>query len=176
MTEKALDKAHKEDPFQHLVLAAPTVDITNLDTSKVRPNDDIEKYKEEVIVSGQNMIITNSHVVQLDGNLSISSYGSSDASTASSIFDDEDEIDANPSPAILTPVPNQVATPGQPMQFEVKSGKHSYSSSLPLCMMLHARSLYNKADSFKMILREICPEITIVSETWERKRMNLDAL
>jgi hypothetical protein len=120
--------------------------------------------------------VANSHVVQLDGNLSLSSYGSSDASTTSSIFDDEDEIDGNPSPAILTHVPNQVTTPGQPMQFEVKSGKHSYSSSLPLCMMLNARSLYNKADSFKTILREICPEITIVSETWERKRINLDAL
>jgi hypothetical protein len=80
--------------------------------------------------------------VQLDGNLSISSYGSSDASiTSSSIFVDEDEIDANPSPAILAPVPNQVATPGQPMQFEVKSGKHSYSSSLPLCMMLKVHRL-----------------------------------
>jgi hypothetical protein len=58
VTEKALEKAHKEDPVQHLVLAAPTVDITNLDTSKVRPNDDIEQFKEEVIVSCQNMILT----------------------------------------------------------------------------------------------------------------------
>ena len=89
---------------------------------------------------------------------------------------DSDEVDSDPSPVILEPVSFQANVPGQPAQFDVKSGKHSYSSSLPLCMMLNARSVYNKVDRLKTMLREICPEITIVSETWERKRINLNTL
>ena len=43
-------------------------------------------------------------------------------------------------------------------------------------MMFNSRSVYNKIDNLKAILREIGPEITIISETWEKKRKNLDAL
>ena len=95
----------------------------------------------------------SSQIIQLDGNLSVPSSGSSDnmpdvSSTTSSYCDTDDEMDSNPTPAVLTPVPDQLTRPGQPIQLEVKPGKHNYSSSLPLCMMLNARSLYNKIDSF----------------------------
>ena len=40
----------------HLVLAAPTVDISNLDTSKVKPSDSTEIFKQKVGISCQNMI------------------------------------------------------------------------------------------------------------------------
>ena len=43
-------------------------------------------------------------------------------------------------------------------------------------MMLNARSLYNKADNFMNLLHQITPEITIVSETWERQRQSLENL
>ena len=38
-----------------LVMSAPTVDITNLDTSKLSPTDSTEAYQQKVIVSAQNM-------------------------------------------------------------------------------------------------------------------------
>ena len=111
-------------------------------------------------------------------SVSDSSLDSEDDSSSTETEDDSDsdEVDSDPSPVILEPVSCQANVPGQPAQFDVKSGKHSYSSSLPLCMMLNARSVYNKVDRLKTMLREICPEITIVSETWERKRINLNTL
>ena len=42
--------------YDHLVLSAPTVDITNLDTSKVKPSDDTEPLKKKVAASCQNMM------------------------------------------------------------------------------------------------------------------------
>ena len=38
----ALKKTHEDDPYSHLVLSAPTVDITNIDTSKLTENDNME--------------------------------------------------------------------------------------------------------------------------------------
>jgi hypothetical protein len=58
VTEKHLDEAPKEDTFKHLILAAPTVDITNLDTSRTKHKDNIEIFKQEVIISCQNMLTT----------------------------------------------------------------------------------------------------------------------
>ena len=43
-------------------------------------------------------------------------------------------------------------------------------------MMLNARSLYNKADSFRNLLYQIGPDFVIVSETWERQKQSLDNL
>ena len=43
-------------------------------------------------------------------------------------------------------------------------------------MMLNNRSVYNKKDNLKKLLKETGSEINIISETWERKRINLDAL
>ena len=42
--------------------------------------------------------------------------------------------------------------------------------------MLNSRSLYNKAVNFRTLLHEIGPDLTIVSETWERQRQSLDDL
>ena len=43
-------------------------------------------------------------------------------------------------------------------------------------MMLNARSLYNKAVNFMNLMHQITPEITIVSETWERQKQSLENL
>ena len=43
-------------PFDHLVLAAPTVDITNLDTARINPTDNTGWFKEKIEKSCQNMI------------------------------------------------------------------------------------------------------------------------
>ena len=39
-----------------MVLSAPTVDITNLDSSQLRPNDNTDAFQHQVIISCQNMI------------------------------------------------------------------------------------------------------------------------
>ena len=54
-TPAALADTPEEDPFSHLILAAPTVDISNQDTSKLSEMDNIEVYKQKVIVSCQNI-------------------------------------------------------------------------------------------------------------------------
>ena len=41
---------------------------------------------------------------------------------------------------------------------------------------MNARSLYNKIRNFKTLLYEVCPDIAIISETWERKRITLNKL
>ena len=41
---------------------------------------------------------------------------------------------------------------------------------------MNARSLYNKIRNFKTLLYEVCPDIVIISETWERKRITLNNL
>ena len=46
----------------------------------------------------------------------------------------------------------------------------------PLCIMLNARSLYNKRENFKTLQNQIGPDLSITSETWERKNQNLDDL
>ena len=42
--------------------------------------------------------------------------------------------------------------------------------------ILNARSLYNKSENFKTFIKELGVEIAIVSETWERQELSLDAL
>ena len=43
-------------PYRHLVLGAPTVDISNLDTSKVKPSDNIDGFKQKAEDSCKNMM------------------------------------------------------------------------------------------------------------------------
>ena len=101
----------------------------------------------------------------------------SESSSDESDYDTEDEVDPTPDPVILTPVPSQTpVVQGQPIQLEVASDENSPPSPLPLFMMLNARSLYNKPENFKNLLYQIAPEITMVSETWERQRQSLENL
>ena len=111
-----------------------------------------------------------SNIVQNDGNVSIASESDS---CVSSDYETDDEVDPIITPAILTPVPNQTLVQGQPIQLEVETGVEK-QTLLTLCMMLNARSLYNKSEHFKNLLHQIGPEITIVSETWERQKQSLE--
>ena len=87
-----------------------------------------------------------------DGTLNISS------STCSTEFETDDEVDPVPPPANF---------------FE---GNSEQTSKLPLCMLLNARSLYNKVNNFKKLLYEVAPDLAIVSETWERQNLGLEKL
>ena len=120
-----------------------------------------------------------SNIDQLDGNDSVVSDNLSDDSLSDDSFlnyDTDDEVDPILDPAVLAPVPNQVPVQGQPVQLEVVLDASTQPSPLPLCMMLNARSLYNKSQHFKTLLHQISPEITLVSETWERQRQTLENL
>ena len=55
ITESALLNTREDDEFNHLVIAAPSVDITNIDTSRVNKNDNVEVYKQNVVSSCQNI-------------------------------------------------------------------------------------------------------------------------
>ena len=69
VTPSALDACHEDDKFSHLILGAPTVDITNLDTSKLTELDNIEVYKQKAIVSSQNIFTVAKHALERHPNL-----------------------------------------------------------------------------------------------------------
>ena len=55
VTEAALGDTHEDDTFTHLVQSAPTVDISNLNTSKLTDEDNVEVFKQNVLISSKNM-------------------------------------------------------------------------------------------------------------------------
>jgi hypothetical protein len=69
VTPSALMKTWKEDEYTHLVVAAPTVDISNLDTSKLNPTDNIEYYRQEVVVSCKNIFNVAHEALKNKSNL-----------------------------------------------------------------------------------------------------------
>ena len=101
----------------------------------------------------------------------------SDDDEDDSEYDTDDEVDSTPVPAPLYAVPNQLRSNEAPVELDVQplSNKHQ-SSNLPLFITLNARSLYNKNSNFKDLLYQIGPDFALVSETWERKRENIDKL
>ena len=105
------------------------------------------------------------NIYQGDG-ADTASEGSSEDNNSTE-YETEDEIDAESEPVVLVPAPNQPPA-GQPLLLEVDpTGLAALPSSLPLGMVTNARSLYNKIDNFIRFLREIGPDYSIVSETWE---------
>ena len=55
VTPAALLNTYEEDKFTHLVLAAPTVDISNMNTEKLTKSDNIEVYKQKIAISCENV-------------------------------------------------------------------------------------------------------------------------
>ena len=116
--------------------------------------------------------------MQLDGNISgvssdtsVSSDDSLHISGTETVFDSDDEIDAQPIPANLFPVLGQKVSPGQPLVFDVNVSRDDRisSSSLPLCLMMNCRSVCNKIDNMREMLHTLGPSLVIASETWERE-------
>ena len=142
--------------------------------------------------------VNNSNIKQYDGNVSISDTVSSvschtptnqhrhanhfchnltqpnlddSSSTCSTDFDTDDELEPVGSPVNFVPQKG----PDQRQNLEI-SDQSGQTSRLPLCLILNARSLYNKARNFKTLLYQICPDLAIISETWERQRHQLSKL
>ena len=56
VTRNELNNVAHGDDYNVVVLSAPTVDITNLDTVNVKASENIEFFKQEVFISTKNMI------------------------------------------------------------------------------------------------------------------------
>ena len=126
------------------------------------------------------------HMMQLDGNDTVtSSIINSDDSknntddtqneTDDSQYDTDDEPEPGPRQPNLFPIPGQNVSPGVPLQFDVDLDD-DIPSCLPLCLMMNARSVYNKSDNLKEMLNRISPSFVLISETWERERQKLETV
>ena len=69
VTPAELYNTHEEDEFSHLILGAPSVDISNLDTKSLKPTDSIEVYKQNTFVSCQNMMTVAEHAAKVHPKL-----------------------------------------------------------------------------------------------------------
>ena len=124
------------------------------------------------------LTIVKTKIVQVDGNVSDVSESSSDDShdtSNSTLYDTEDEAFSDPIPANLAPVPGQNVPAGQPIRLDVNMN-HNQSSNLPLCLLFNARSIFNKSDNLTEMLRQIGPDVCIISETFERERKKIDSV
>ena len=90
----------------------------------------------------------------------------STASSNSTDYATDDEIEPQTTPICLTP-------PEKPNKRKMKVLQ---ASTLPLIGVLNARSLYNKCENFKILLKELGVEAAIISETWEREEISLETL
>ena len=94
------------------------------------------------------------------------------SSTCSTEFETDDEFDPVGPPVNFVQSSNQ----GQSKPTLDVPENAQQTSRLPLCLLMNARSLYNKNQNFKTLLYQMCPDIAIISETWERKRLTLKGL
>ena len=119
-----------------------------------------------------------SDIVQLDGAdtlVSDNSQGNSDESEDASNYDTDDELNCNQSQINLFPIPGQNSCTRVPLKFDVNTDDDA-SSSLPLCIMTNARSIYNKQDNLAEMLHQLSPIFTIISEAWEREKFRINKL
>ena len=104
---------------------------------------------------------------------SATSDENADDDTSDTSFDTDDEIDDKQISPALEPCIGQQSNQNEPQLFDF-SENWSKQSSLPLCILTNARSVYNKQMSLREILRQICPSLILISETWERENEKLD--
>ena len=113
---------------------------------------------------------TVSNIIQVDGSdtiqsVSVHEVNDSDDSNVTE-YNTDDEIEADVTPISITPTK-------KPSKRKLKVLS---ASSLPLVAVLNARSLYNKAENFKIFMKELGVEVGIISETWERDEISLQKL
>ena len=117
-------------------------------------------------VDGGNSIVGNNSNNDLDNvdRTSEDDYSENDSNMTE--YNTDDEIGAEPTPISITPQ-------RRPCKRKLKILK---ASSLPLVAVLNARSLYNKAENFKLFMNELGIEVGIVAESWEREEFSLEKL
>ena len=105
-------------------------------------------------------------------NVDTESDDSSDGSVTDSDseeYDTEDEAFPEVVPANLFSNGTQTDR-GQALDVNLDD---DMKSPLPLCLLLNARSVYNKCNNLTEMLHQIGPDICLVSETFERERLRL---
>jgi hypothetical protein len=142
-------------------------------------SDGVQESENKHELTSKDQYPEPSNIIQCDGADSVSTNSDNGTNSETDLvteYESEDEVDAQPEPVVLVPEPGQ---PGQPPVLQIDpSGRFSLPASLPLGIVCNARSLFNKIDNFRRLLREIGPDYAIVSETfdWEGRRVSLEQL
>ena len=85
-------------------------------------------------------------------------------------YNSENEADSHPQRAVLIPSADQGPS-GAPLMLEVDiSGQAQAPSCVPLCAVTNPRSGWNKLNNLCTFLRQISPDIPVVSEHLSRNR------
>ena len=69
VTKAALKNTHENDEFDHLVIGAPSVDITNINTSKLSVSDNIAVFEKNVVTSCHNTFAVAQNAIQNHHNI-----------------------------------------------------------------------------------------------------------
>ena len=136
----------------------------------------LEKREPETIENYDKSFVSN--IVQLDGNISITTTTDTTTSDESEISDHntDDEVDPLIVPANLVPIPGQNVNHDDPVIFDVAPPLSNKSSFIPLCLIINCRSLANKGDNLTNILNQISPDLILASETWERETLRMNEM
>jgi hypothetical protein len=129
-----------------------------------------------------------SDIMQLDGADSLSGDSDDDPAPeggdndtdndddSGSSCSSDDEADSQPVRAVLVPSAEQ-GPAGAPLQLEVDTtGRARAPSCVPLCVVTNPRSAWNKLNSIRTFLRQVCPDVLVLSEHWGRKKAFQEAL
>ena len=122
-------------------------------------------------------ILSFSAILQVDGNdsgVNDSTSTSDENSDASDTeYDTDDEADPCIIPANLSPMDEQNDATDGPLRYDANIAEDERTPFVPLCLMMNCRSICNKADNLMEIMNQICPDLILASETWEREKMRL---
>ena len=112
-------------------------------------------------------------IIQCDGADTVSEVSEIESIES---YDSEDEADSNPVRDILVQAPAQ-GPAGAPLRLEVDvTGEVQQPSCVPLCAVSNPRSGWNKLNSIRTFLKQVGPDVLILSEHWGRKRPFEEAL
>ena len=124
-------------------------------------------------VDGNNSGISDSSDDNSSYNLIVDNSTSSLDDSDDTVYDTDEEIEPELIPANLSPVPSQNVPANEPIIIDVDVPKDDRSSFIPLCLMMNCRRICNKADNVNEMMRQICPDLILASETWEREKARL---
>ena len=128
---------------------------------------------------------TDQNIPQLDGNITLSSNNTNDShentndttSCDDTEYTSENEAFSDPIAANLFLSPDQHCLPGEPPDLQVGLATDpDHPINIPLCLLINARSIFNKADNLNKMLNQIGPDLCIISETFERNNKKLSSI
>ena len=103
-------------------------------------------------------------IAQIDGN--VSNFSSDNENNVTN-YETEDE-------AFSEPITAHFSASAEVSTGQLDVNLDERSSSMPLCLVLNARSCYQKLNHLRELLQQFGPDFTIVTETWERQNKRLN--